>query len=106
MKNYGSEIKVRLSDARRRDIEALACGLLPGEFIHSIGDAHLYVNHLDQASLLLSRAGVVPSGNCPRVDIRLPGRGDPFESILGLMIGDITLSGYKPMDAIKADVAV
>lgn len=87
-------------------IVAKACRLNPGEFIHTIGDAHIYVNHLQAADLLLSRSGSVPKENRPEVKIRLDRNADPFASILDIVIGDITLEGYHPLPSIKAEVAV
>jgi thymidylate synthase len=71
--------------------------LQPGEFIHTFGDAHLYLNHLEQAELQLSRE---PR---PLPSLRLnPARRqlDEFE------IGDVELIGYDPHPAIKAPIAV
>jgi thymidylate synthase len=71
--------------------------LEPGEFIHTFGDAHLYLNHLDQARLQLARA--------PR---RLPRiRLDPAASdLFAFRYGDFALEGYEPHPHIKAEVAV
>ena len=72
-------------------------GLKAGEFVHTLGDAHLYLNHLEQARLQLSRA--------PRAlpAMRLnPGVTDIF----GFRYEDFTLEGYEPHPHIKAEVAV
>jgi thymidylate synthase len=76
---------------------AQVCDLEPGEFIHTFGDAHLYVNHLDQAREQLSRA---PR---PLPTMRLnPG----IRSIFDFRYGDFTLENYDPHPAIKAPIAV
>ena len=72
-------------------------GLMPGDFVHTLGDAHLYLNHLEQARLQLTRA--------PRALPRLrlnPGVTSLFE----FRYEDISLQGYEPHPHIKADVAV
>ena len=76
---------------------AQVCGLKPGEFIHSFGDTHLYVNHLDQAREQLSRA--------PRAlpTMRL---NPAVRDLYGFRYEDFTLEGYDPHPAIKAPVAV
>jgi thymidylate synthase len=76
---------------------AQATGLKPGEFVHTFGDAHLYLNHLDQAREQLSRA---PR---PLPVMRL----DPaVRDLLAFRYGDFTLEGYDPHPAIKAPIAV
>ena len=71
--------------------------LAPGEFVHTFGDAHLYVNHLEQARLLLSR----DQRPLPRMRINPAVRDlDRF------CYEDFTLDGYDPHPAIKAPVAV
>ena len=76
---------------------AQATGLKPGEFVHTLGDAHLYLNHLDQAREQLSRA---PR---PLPVMRL----DPaVRDIFAFRYGDFTLEGYDPHPAIKAPIAV
>jgi len=68
-----------------------------GEFIHTFGDAHLYLNHLEQADLQLARA---PRA-LPRMEI------DPaVRSIFDFKFEDFALSGYDPHPHIKAAVAV
>ena len=76
---------------------AQVCGIQPGEFIHSTGDTHLYLNHSDQVALQLSRE--------PR---KLPTmRLNPeVRSIFDFRYEDFTLEGYDPWPAIKAPVAV
>ncbi len=76
---------------------AHVCRLAPGEFIHTLGDAHLYLNHLDQAREELARE--------PRPAPRMllsPG----VSSIFDFKYEDFTLTGYDPHPAIKAPVAV
>ena len=76
---------------------AQVCGLRPHEFVHTFGDAHLYLNHLDQAREQLSRQ--------PRPLPRM--RLDPAVSdIFGFRYEDFTLEGYDPHPAIKAPIAV
>jgi len=76
---------------------AQVTGLKPGDFVHTFGDAHLYLNHLEQADLQLSRA---PRA-LPRIDIS-PG----VSSIFDFKFEDFTLVGYDPWPHIKAPVAV
>lgn len=71
--------------------------LLPGEFVWMAGDAHLYLNHLDQAREQLTRE----PRHFPKM--RLVRRPD---SIDGYRIDDFEVEGYDPHAAIKADVAV
>jgi thymidylate synthase len=71
--------------------------LEPGEFVHSFGDAHLYLNHLEQARLQLTRA---PRA-LPTMTLN-PEVGDLF----AFRFEDFTLSGYDPHPHIKAKVAV
>ena len=71
--------------------------LEPGEFIHTFGDAHLYLNHLEQADLQLSRS---PRA-LPRMEIN-----PRVRSIFDFRYEDFTLTGYDPHPHIKAAVAV
>lgn len=75
---------------------AQVCGLQPGEFIHTLGDTHLYLNHLEQAREQLART--------PRA---LPTmRLDPARrSIFDFRYEDFTLEGYDPWPAIKAPMS-
>ena len=76
---------------------AQVCGLKPGDFVHTLGDAHIYLNHLDQVNEQLSRL--------PRA---LPTmRINPqVTDIFGFSFEDFTLEHYDPHPAIKAPVAV
>ena len=75
---------------------ARATGLAPGEFVHTLGDAHLYLNHLDQAALQVSREPL------PLPTLALPDEIDLFD----LDEATIKLKGYKPHPAIPAPIAV
>jgi thymidylate synthase len=72
-------------------------GLKPGEFVHTLGDAHLYLNHLEQAELQLSRE----TRSLPTMHI-----GRKVGSIFDFAYDDFTLEGYDPHPHIKAKVAV
>ncbi len=76
---------------------AQVCGLEPGEFIHTTGDTHLYLNHLEQAALQLSRE----PRPLPRMIIN-----PEVKDIFSFKYEDFTLEGYDPWPAIRAPVAV
>jgi thymidylate synthase len=76
---------------------AQVCGLQPGEFIHTFGDLHIYLDHLDQVHELLSRT--------PR---KLPTMhlNPDVKDIFSFKYEDFTLEGYDPYPPIKATVSV
>ena len=74
---------------------AKECGLEAGEFIHTLGDAHLYLNHLDQAAEQLSRE----TRTLPRMIFA------DRDSIFDYTYDDFTLEGYDPHPAIKAPLS-
>ena len=74
---------------------AKECGLEAGEFIHTLGDAHLYLNHLDQAAEQLSR----DTRALPRMILA------DRNSIFDYTYDDFTLEGYDPHPAIKAPLS-
>ena len=76
---------------------AQVCNLEVGDFIHTLGDAHLYLNHVEQAKLQLSR----DLRKLPQLKIN-PAVNDIFE----FKFEDFTLEGYDPHPHIKAAVAV
>ena len=76
---------------------AQVCGLKPGEFVHTLGDAHLYLNHLDQANEQLGRSAR------PLPVMRL---NPAVTDLYGFRYEDFTLEGYDPWPAIKAPIAV
>lgn len=73
-------------------------GFLPGKLYHTIGDAHIYVNHMDQVKEQLSRSLIDCS---PTVMFN----ADPA-TILDFEFDDISISGYESHNTIRADVAV
>ena len=73
------------------------CGLEPGEFVHTLGDAHIYLNHLDQVKEQLTRA----PHEAPK--LILPAEPKPIDQY---EMTDIKLEGYTYEPAIKAPVAV
>ena len=75
---------------------AQVTGLKPGEFIHTLGDAHLYLNHIDQAKLQLTREPL------PLPTMTIAARPDLF----AFEAADFVLSDYAPWPHIKAAVAV
>jgi thymidylate synthase len=75
---------------------AKAVGLQPGEFVHTLGDAHLYLNHLDQARLQLTRAPLAPP------TLQLADKTDLF----AFDYEDVKLVGYQAHPKIAAPIAV
>ncbi len=71
--------------------------LAPGEFVHTLGDAHLYLNHLEQTDLQLSREPF------PRPVMKL---NPDVDDLFAFRYEDFTLEGYQSHPAIKAPIAV
>ena len=76
---------------------AQVCGLQAGDFVHTLGDAHLYLNHLEQTQLQLSRE----PRSLPTMQIN-----PDVTDIFSFKFTDFTLQGYDPHPGIKAPVAV
>lgn len=76
---------------------AQVCGLEPGDFIHTTGDTHLYLNHLEQARLQLTRT----PRKLPKMVIN-----PDVKSIFDFKYEDFELQDYDPYPHIKADVSV
>ncbi len=76
---------------------AQVCGLQPGDFIHTTGDTHLYLNHLEQAKEQLQRT----PRTLPKMAIN-----PNVTSIFDFKYDDFTLEGYDPLPHIKAEVSV
>lgn len=75
---------------------AQVCGLEPGEFIHTLGDTHLYLNHMEQVREQLSRT--------PR-PLPVMHLNPARKSIFDFEYGDFTLEGYDPYPPIKAPMS-
>jgi len=76
---------------------AQVCGLQPGEFIHTLGDAHIYLNHMDQVNLQLARE----PKKLPTVKIN-----PEVKDIFGFRFEDFTLENYDPHPHIKGAISV
>ena len=76
---------------------AQVCGMEPGEFVHTTGDTHLYVNHLEQARLQLTRQ--------PR-PLPVMKINPEVKSIFDFRYEDFELTGYDPWPHIRAEVSV
>ena len=76
---------------------AQVCDLALGDFVHTMGDAHLYTNHLEQTDLQLSRSLL------PLPQMRL---NPDVKDIFGFVYEDFELTGYECHGAIKASIAV
>lgn len=76
---------------------AQVCGLQPGEFIHTFGDAHLYSNHFEQAKLQLGREPL---------ELPVMKLNPEVTDLFAFTFDDFELSGYDPHPHIKAEVAV
>ena len=76
---------------------AQVCDLKPGEFIHTLGDAHIYMNHLEQCQLQLSR----DPRPAPQMKVN-----PNVKSIFDFKYEDFELINYDPHPMIKAQVSV
>ena len=76
---------------------AQVCGYRPGDFVHTLGDAHLYTNHLDQARLQVSRT----LGPLPTMQLN-----PAVKELLDFRFEDFTLTDYHPQPHIAAPIAV
>jgi thymidylate synthase len=73
------------------------CGLEAGDFIHTIGDAHIYTNHIEQITTQLDRE----PRSFPELKLN-----STVQSVFDFEMNDIELEGYDPHPSIKAPVAV
>ena len=76
---------------------AQVTGLKAGDFVHTLGDAHIYSNHIEQVKLQLTRA----PRPLPQIEIN-----SNVKDIFGFKYEDFTLTGYNPHPHIKGEVAV
>jgi thymidylate synthase len=76
---------------------AQVCDLAPGDFVHTLGDAHLYLNHLEQADRQLARE----PHPLPTMTLN-----PAVKDIFGFRFEDFALSGYRAHPGIKAPIAV
>jgi thymidylate synthase len=76
---------------------AQECGLEPGEYVHTFGDAHIYNNHFEQVELQLSRT------TNPYPSMKL---NPEVKSVFDFTFNDFTLENYNPHPGIKAPVAI
>ncbi len=76
---------------------AQVTGLKPGEFVHTLGDAHLYLNHVEQADVQLART--------PRA-LPVMKLNPAVKDLFAFRFEDFTLESYDPAPAIRAPIAV
>jgi thymidylate synthase len=76
---------------------AQVTGLRPGEFVHTLGDAHIYLNHIDQVKLQLTREPY------PLPEMKI---NPEVKDIFGFRFEDFELTGYQAHPHIKGDIAV
>lgn len=76
---------------------AQVCGFQPGDFVHTFGDVHLYLNHVEQANIQISRT----PRPLPKMQLN-----PEVKDIFGFVYDDFTLLDYDPHPAIKAEVSV
>ncbi len=76
---------------------AQVCGLQPGEFIHTFGDAHIYLNHLEQVALQLSRE----PRPLPQLQLN-----PSIDNLFAFRYADFSLLNYDPYPAIRGEVSV
>ena len=76
---------------------AQVCGYQPGDFVHTLGDAHLYSNHMEQVQTQLGRT----PGALPTMHLN-----PDVTDIFGFKYDDFELRGYEPQAHIKAPVAI
>ncbi len=76
---------------------AQVTGLKPGDFVHTFGDAHIYLNHLDQVKLQLSRETMT----LPTLELN-----PDIDNIFDFTFDDIKINGYKSHSAIKGEISV
>jgi thymidylate synthase len=76
---------------------AQVCNLQVGDFVHTLGDAHIYSNHMEQVNLILTR----PFKPLPKLTLN-----PVVKDIFDFKFEDISITGYDPHPAIKAEVAV
>ena len=74
---------------------AQECNLVPGVLTHTLGDAHIYLNHVDGIKTQLERT----PGDLPRLEL-------PRKNVLDYKFADFKLTGYKPAAFIKFPIAV
>ena len=76
---------------------AQVCGLKPGTFVHTFGDAHIYLNHIEQVKLQLTRK----PRSLPKMHIN-----QDIKSLFEFTIDDFKLSEYDPLPHIKGEISV